>query len=197
MNNADTYRPNSNLVFAGIGVTMSGLFIWSSFYQGGATSVAINICIAAAILACIYIFLIRPKVTFYDEGVVITNPLEEITIGWGEIINLDSRWALTFATTGFTVSAWAATAPGRYHSRNIHIEDIRGLGVDWGGSMSSSDSPRSDSGAAIYRARVRIARFKNNSSANSLETSRSRKITPLLIGALSLLAAIVIATLGR
>ncbi len=197
MNNADTYRPGSNLVFAGIGVAMSGLFIWSSFYQGNATSVEISICIAAAILSCIYTFLIRPKVTFYDEGVVITNPLEEITIGWGDVIDLDSRWALTFATQNFTVSAWAATAPGRYHSRNIHIEDIRGLGVDWGESMSSSDSPRSDSGAAIYRARVRIARFKNNSSVNSVETNRSREITPLLIGALSLLAAIVIAALGR
>jgi uncharacterized membrane protein YobD (UPF0266 family) len=73
VNNADTYRPNSNLLFAGIGVTMCGLFIWSSFYQGGAASVAINICVASAILACIYTFLIRPKVTFYDEGVVITN----------------------------------------------------------------------------------------------------------------------------
>ena len=197
MNNADTYRPGSNLIFAGIGVTMSGLFIWSSFYQGGTTSVAINSCIAAAILACIYTFLIRPKVTFYDEGVVITNPLEEITIGWGDVIDLDSRWALTFATQNFSVSAWAATAPGRYHSRNIHIEDIRGLGVDWGESMSSSDSPRSDSGAAIYRARVRITRFKNNSSAISLETNRSREITPLIIGALFLLAAIVIASLGH
>ena len=200
MNNADTYRPTSNLVFAGIGVTMSGLFVWSSFYQGGANSIstiATYICVAGAVLACIYTFLIRPKVTFYDEGVVITNPLEEITMSWGDVVDLDSRWALTIATKEFTVSAWAATAPGRHHARNIHAADIKGLGIEWGESMSSGDSPRSDSGAAIYRARTRLQRFINNPIQAAIESGRKRQIKPLLAGGLLLVAAILINNFGH
>lgn len=197
MSNADVYRPNSNLIFGGFGVLMSALFLWSSFYQGRGATIATSACITGAVLACIYTFLIRPKVTFYDEGLVITNPLEKITIGWRDVIDLDSRWALTIATKGFTVSAWAATAPGRHHARNIHVNDIKGLDVDLGGSMRSNESPRSDSGASIYRARVRIARFQNNPGTQSLETKREREIAPLVVGAILIIAAILINSLGH
>jgi hypothetical protein len=197
MRNADVYRPNSNLLFAAFGVVMSALFIWSSFYQGGATSIATSICVAGVVMTCIYTFLFRPKVTFYDEGLVITNPLEKITVGWGDVVDLDSRWALTIATKEFTVSAWAATAPGRHHARNIHVNDIKGLDVDLGGSMRSNESPRSDSGASIYRARVRIARFQNNPGSQSLDSKREREIAPLVVGAILVIAAVLINTLGH
>ena len=197
MSNADVYRPNSNLVFGGFGILMSALFTWSSFYQGDTTTIATSICISAAVIACVYTFVLRPKVTFYDEGVVITNPLEKITIGWADVIDLDSRWALTLATKDFTVSAWAATAPGRYHARNIHVNDIRGLDVDLGGSMRSNESPRSDSGASIYRARVRIAKFRNNPKSISLESKREREIASLAVGAILVIAAILINSLGH
>ena len=176
---------------------MSALFMWSSFYQGSATTIATSACITGAVIASVYTFLLHPKVTFYDEGLVITNPLEKITIGWRDVIDLDSRWALTLATENFTVSAWAATAPGRHHARNIHVSDIKGMDVEMGGSMRSNESPRSDSGASIYRARVRISRFKNNPGAQSLESKREREFTPLLIGAVLLIAAILINTLGH
>ena len=197
MSNADVYRPNSNLIFGGFGVLMSALFTWSSFYQGGVTTIATSICISGAVIACVYTFVLRPKVTFYDEGLVITNPLEKITIGWADVIDLDSRWALTLATKDFTVSAWAATAPGRYHARNIHVNDIRGLDVDLGGSMRSNESPRSDSGASIYRARVRIAKLRNNPKSISLESKREREIASLAVGAILVIAAILINSLGH
>ncbi len=197
MSNADLYRPNSNLIFGGFGALMSALFVWSSFYQGDGATIATSACIAGAILTCIYTVLFRPKVTFYDEGLVITNPLEKITIGWRDVLDLDSRWALTITTKDFTVSAWAGTAPGRHHARNIHINDIRGLDVDQGGSMRSNESPRSDSGASIYRARVRIARFKNNSETQTLETTRERQVAPLLVGAILVIAAILINSFGH
>jgi len=197
MSNADVYRPNSNLVFGGFGTVMSALFIWSSFYQGGATTIVTSTCIAGAVIACIYTFLLRPKVTFYDEGLVITNPVEKITIGWADVIDLDSRWALTLATKDFTVSAWAATAPGRHHARNIHVNDIKGLDVDLGGSMRSNESPRSDSGASIYRARVRIAKFKNSPGSQSLESKRERELVPLIVGAILVIAAILVNSLGH
>jgi len=197
MTNADIYRPNSNKIFAGIGFLLSAFFLWSSFYQGGAASEATSTCVALFVALCIYIFLVRPKVSFYDEGVIITNPIETITIGWADVVELDSKWAFAIETKGFTVSAWAATAPGRHHSRNIHTNEIKGLGVDLDGNMRVADSPHSDSGATIYRAKIRLQKFRNAGGANSLPTQRVREIKPLIAAGAFLLAAILINIFGH
>ncbi len=196
MNNVEIYRPRANLIFAGIGIVLCGLFIWSSFYQSGAKSEATSTLVALFVLVSIYIFVIRPKVTFSDEGVVITNPLEEITIGWADVTAMDTRWALSLETKEFTVSAWAATASGR-HRRNIHHSEIKGLDVDLGGSMRVGDSPHSDSGATAYRARVRLKRFESAVNQKSLKTSRHRQLLPLILALTALVAAILVNLVGH
>lgn len=196
MKNCETYRPHANLVFAGIGVVLCGLFVWSSFYQGGAVGELTSIFFALAVLSCIYTFLIRPKICFGDEGIIITNPLDEFTIGWGDVIQMDTRWALTIETKDFTVSAWAATASGR-HRRNIHHSDIKGLDIDFGGSIRTADSPNSDSGAAAYRARVRQRRFQDLGNIPSIATSRKRDFKPLAFVGVALALAIATNALGH
>jgi len=190
VNNRETYRPNSNLVFAGIGVVLCGFFTWSSFYQGGVASEVTSICVALFVLTCIYIFLIRPKICFSDEGVIITNPIEEFTIGWADVIQLDTRWALSIKTKEFTVSSWAATASGRHRGRSIHHTEIRGLDIEAGGSIRKSDSPKSDSGAAAFRARVRLKRFADTGSYQSLVTSKVGNWKPAAFAGLTLVAAL-------
>ena len=197
MTNVEIYRPRSNLVFAGIGIVLSSFFVWSSFYQGGVTSEITSILVAGFVLLCIHIFLIHPKVTFYDEGVVIANPIEEITIGWADVLELDSKWALTIETKSFIVSAWAANAPGRHHRRNIHASEIKGMDVELGGSMRTADSPRSNSGAAVYRARVRLQKFRNIGGSNSLATTRQRQLKPSIMAGICLIAAIATNAFGH
>lgn len=196
MNNADIFRPRSNVIFAGIGLVLSGLFVWSSFYQGSTVSQFTSALISLTVIICIYTFLIRPKVLFCDEGVVITNPFEEFTIGWSDVIQMDTRWALTIETKEFTVSSWAATATGR-HRRSIHHTEIKGLNIDLGGSIRTADSPHFDSGAAAHRARVRLKRFQNSDTIQSLTTTRKRQPQLLLAALLSLVAAIATNFLGH
>lgn len=190
MNNQETYRPRANLIFAGFGVVLCGLFTWSSFYQSSATSEFTSALVALFVLICIYIFLIRPKISFGDEGVVITNPFEEITVGWADVVQLDTRWALSIETKEFTVSSWAATASGRHRGRSIHHTEIKGLDIQFGESIRKSDSPHSDSGAAAFRARVRLKRFQDSGGFNSLTTGRVRQLKPLAFSVASLAAAI-------
>lgn len=190
MNNQETYRPRANLIFAGFGVVLCGLFTWSSFYQSSAASELTSALVALFVLICIYIFLIRPKISFGDEGVVITNPFEEITVGWADVVQLDTRWALSIETKEFTVSSWAATATGRHHSRSIHHTEIKGLDIELAGSIRPADSPKSDSGAAAYRARVRLKRFQDSGDFQSLSTGRVRHLKPLSFAVASLAAAI-------
>ena len=190
MSNVDTYRPNSQLIYAAIGILITLMFVWSSFYTGGATSEVVSTLIALFVLVFIYIFLIRPKIIFCDEGIIIVNPIEDVTIGWADVIELDSKWAMAIATEKFTVSSWVATAPGRYRNRGIHVTELKGLDIESGGSIRIADSPRSDSGAAIYRARVRLKRFQDRGNIASLITSRKRQIKPLALACLALVAAI-------
>ena len=196
MSNQSSYRPRANLLFAGIGVTLCFLFIWSSFYQGGATTEITSFLVALFVLICIYILLVRPKVLFCDEGVVITNPLEEFSIGWADVINMDTRWAFSIQTKEFTVSAWAATVSGR-HGRSIHHTQIKGLNIDHGGSMRTADSPNSDSGAVAYRARVHLKRFQESGTHQSLPTTRVRELRPVLLALVTLGAAIAINFVGH
>ena len=195
MSNQEVYRPRSNWVVAGAGILITALFVWSSFYDGGVGSEITSLLLAAVIILTIYIFIIRPKVTFCDEGVVITNPITEFRIGWSDVILMDSKWAFTIETKTFTVSAWAATAPGRHHARNIHINEITGLGVLDDESMRTADSPRSHSGAAIYRAKVRQKRFHDNGTLTQIKTEKVRDLRMIIAAALLLVAAIATALL--
>ncbi|MEI6295429.1 MAG: hypothetical protein WCO95_05165 [Actinomycetes bacterium] len=197
MTNIETYRPKSPLIIAGIGAVMNGLFVWSSFYQGGTTSEVTSIFTGIFILACIYLVLVRPKVTFSDEGVIICNPIEDFTIGWADVIQLDAKWAMVIETKDFTVSAWAATAPGRHRNKTVHVNEITGLDIDLDGSIRPADSPNSDSGAATYRARIRIKKFQNTPGAISLQTQRVRQLKPVIIGAIALIGAIGTNFLGH
>jgi len=197
VNNQETYRPRANLIFAGFGAVLSGLFTWSSFYQSSSTTELTSVLVALFVLICIYIFLIRPKITFSDEGVVITNPLEEITVGWADVIQLDTRWALSIETKEFTVSSWAATASGRHKGQTIHHTEIKGLDIQLGESIRKSDSPHSDSGAAAYRARVRLKRFQDSGSYQSLPTARVRHLKPLIFAIATLITAIAVNTFSH
>ena len=197
MTNIEIYRPRSNLIFAGIGVAMSGFFIWSSFYQGGVATETTSTLVAIFILTCIYIFLAHPKITFSDEGIVITNPIDQFTIGWADVLQLDAKWSMLVETKEFTASAWAAPAPGRHRSRDIHITEVKGLGIEIDGSIRPADSPKSDSGAATYRARVRLKKFENSPGATSLRTSKVRHYRPIVIAGASLIAAITVNFFGH
>lgn len=190
MTNVDTYRPKIQLIYAAVGTLITFMFIWSSFYEGGATSETVSALVALFVLIFIYIFLIRPKIIFSDEGIVIVNPIEDVTIGWADVIELDAKWAMAIATEKFTVSSWVATAPGRHRNRGIHYTEIKGLNIESGGSIRTADSPRSDSGAAAYRARVRLKRFQDKGDIASLTTSRKRQVKPLALAGLALVAAI-------
>ena len=196
MNNQEIYRPRTNLTFAGIGIVLCGLFTWSSFYEASVASKVASVLIALFALLCIYTFLIHPKITFSDEGIVITNPLDEYTIGWGEVIAIDTRWALSIESKEFKVNAWAATASGR-HRKSIHHADVRGLNIDQGGSIRTADSPFTDSGAAAYRARIRLKRFEEARTYQSLTASHKRHLQPIIAALVILCAAIVITVVGH
>jgi hypothetical protein len=68
---------------------------------------------------------------------------------------------------GEKINAWAAQAPGRYHSRTVHATEIRGLQIPDTNSMRAGESPRSHSGVAVALARIRLDAFAKSQTVGA------------------------------
>lgn len=112
-----------------------------------------------------YQIFIHPKVVFFDEAIEIVNPFTRHLIGWQDVDQIDTRYTMSIKTIGEAVRnrkihAFAAPAPGRYHSRSIHQSELRGLNIQEAGSIQVGQSPRSHSGVASVIANQRFNDFR-------------------------------------
>ena len=166
MSNSEMYRPRSSYFFAGAIYILCAGIVGQSFYTEAAKGIAITISWCLLVAYAFHLGFVRPKVTFFDEGITITNPLKEITIGWGEIEDISARYSMYIQVGGEKIYAWAAQAPGRYHSRTVHSSEVRGLNIPDLHNMRPGESPRTHSGQALALARIRSEAFHATDSSN-------------------------------
>ncbi|MBU6243003.1 MAG: hypothetical protein KGP06_02975 [Acidobacteria bacterium] len=142
------------------GMAASSIFSSSATVHNKITSIAWALLVAQ--LARL-IFLV-PKITFFDEGIKITNPHQEITVGWHLIDEVHALYTMYIEVGSKRINAWAAQTPGRYHARSIHPSELRGLKLNGVTNIRPGESPRTYSGIAVQLARVRLETF--NKSGN-------------------------------
>jgi hypothetical protein len=70
---------------------------------------------------------------------------------------------------GEKIYAWAAQAPGRYHSRTVHASEIRGLKIPDLQNMRPGESPRTHSGQALALARIRFDAFQSSTTRGTCD----------------------------
>ena len=173
MTNAETFRPRSGYVMA-----FSAFFAISAFsyinildygLDGGVTSIAWGLVLSAIF----YLIFIHPKVVFFDEGLTIVNPLKTITLGWHDVDDIDARFTMYVVNkiSGEKIHAFAAQAPGRYHSRTVHPNEVKGMRVGDSGMIRAGESPRTSSGAATAIARARLEQFQRFESQGTITFS--------------------------
>ena len=159
MTNPEIYRARSSYFFAAfIYFLCAGITAQSFFVE---TLDSFNATLSWSLLIC-YLFhlgFIRAKVTIFDEGITITNPLRETTVGWDQVQEISVKFSMYISVGGEKIYAWAAQAPGRYHSRTVHATEVRGLQIPDTNSMRAGESPRSHSGVAVALARIRHDAF--------------------------------------
>jgi hypothetical protein len=153
------YRPRSSYFFAGAIYILCAGISAQSFFSESYRGIAITISWSLLISYIFHLSFIRPKVTFFDEGITITNPLREITVGWDRVQEISARYSMYIQVDGEKIYAWAAQAPGRYHSRNIHSSELRGLNIPDPLNIRAGESPRTHSGVAVAIARIRCEAF--------------------------------------
>lgn len=154
----------------------------------GLTSLAWGVLIGMGV----YLVMHRPKIILFDEGITIVNPLRKFTFGWDKVENIGAKFTLTISLDNRTINAWAAPASGRYSARTLHSSDVKGLGIEHNGSVAAAHSPRSDSGAAIYRVRMRYENFLSRGSNADVASSIIFNRSGIAIIGSALLSCIVL-----
>lgn len=95
-----------------------------------------------------WLLYIRPSVTLTDGFVEIRNPLRTHRVPWGDILDVESRYALSVTTTDRRViRAWAAPAPGARQALGTRRADVARAPGD-GDTRRPSDAEGTDSGDA-------------------------------------------------
>ncbi len=95
----------------------------------------------------------RPCVHVSDDAVSLVNVSRTVQIPWAALIQVDTRYSLTLATSRARYSAWAAPAPGRPTTRQAERRDAPER--DPGARVRPGDLPATNSGDAAYLVRTR------------------------------------------
>ena len=193
MTNPEIYRARSSYFFAAfIYFLCAGISAQSFFVE---TLDSFNATLSWSLLIC-YLFhlgFIRAKVTIFDEGITITNPLRETTVGWDQVQDISVKFSMYISVGGEKIYAWAAQAPGRYHSRTVHATEVRGLQIPDTNSMRAGESPRSHSGVAVALARIRHDAFAKSETVSA--TYRADFNVTGLVILVALFAAAILLTI--
>lgn len=159
MTNVEFFRPKTAVFTAFCAYGLMMLSVLQPSVTGDFIDALRMFAVSVVISVLVYLVIHRPSLEIGDEGVIINNPLTKIRIGWQDVLEIETRYSLTFHTHGKRYAAWAALAPGRYHHRTVNPYEVKGLIPSSTTLIRASDSPRSDSGAASYIAKLRWSNF--------------------------------------
>lgn len=161
----ETFRPKSNLVWAGISILLITLFALNSYVVNtNALQIAIEMMICLILAGICFAIWIRPKLIFREEALEVINPLSTHLIAYKDVLELETQWALSIIHSRGKTTVWVAPASGK---RKWIAEQRFGM---YGGSVplsqtrhntseSMSGSLDSFSGQAAYMIRERIKRL--------------------------------------
>ena len=169
--------------------------VFQSIVSSGAKEIAFTIAWATFAITTFYALMHKPKIVIFDEGIEIVNPISRHTISWSDVRSIDTRFSLSVTNNdGKKIHAWAAPAPGRYHSRRLHSSDLRGLKLGMTGNIKAGESPKSDSGAAYLLTSARFEGFKARPTSirQSVSAKFKREWTSAVIAIVAMAALIAL-----
>jgi hypothetical protein len=159
----EIFRPRSNFAWAGSAYVLIILFGANSILVGSnvmQTIVELGLC---AILSLgVYAFWIKPKLVIGVEAVEVINPLRTEVIFYQDIVELETKWALTIIHSAGKTRVWVAPASGKqrwiaekkfgFYSGGLSSNERLGGGE---GTMSASLDSLSGQAAHMIRERMK------------------------------------------
>jgi hypothetical protein len=123
-----------------------------------------EILVSVFLAGIVYIAWIRPKIVLLENDLRVVNPLNTILIPYREIIDLETKWALTIVHSRGRTRAWVAPASGKRRwiadkTFGIYGSSVPLTETDADGTETMSASLNSLSGQAAYIIRERMKRL--------------------------------------
>lgn len=140
-----------------------------------------------------WLLYIAPAVIISDGFIDVQNPFRRHRVPWGDIVHVESRYALTLTTTdGRRIRAWAAPAPGARQALSTRREEVSSVAGE-GDTRRPSDAQGTASGdaAALVRAHLekhRTGAFEVGGTVSSLDVAQIVTTAVLLAAAILSLA---------
>lgn len=141
-----------------------------------------------------WLLYIRPSVSVTDGFVEISNPFRTHRVPWGDIDDVDSRYALTLVTKGGrSIRAWAAPAPGARAALSVRREEVSRTPGE-GDTRRPADAEGTASGDASALVRRRLEAYRRAGGHAPGETASSLNVA--LIGVTAVLFAAAVLSLS-
>ena len=115
-----------------------------------------SIAFSALLIYLVWLLFWQPHIEVAEQGVIIVNLLRTHQIPWGQIVRIDTRWALEIFTEKRKYTAWSAPAPGRHTSMLASRDQGEHLPKSSyvAGTVRPGDLVNTDSGSAAARIRA-------------------------------------------
>ena len=118
----------------------------------------------------------QPHIEVSEQSVIIVNLVRTHQIPWGQIVRIDTRWALEIFTEKRKYTAWSAPAPGRHTSMLASKDQGEHLPKSSyvAGTVRPGDLVNTDSGSAAARIRAIWEQKKDQVLTAEEQTSWSK-----------------------
>ncbi len=161
----ETFRPRSNLAWAGFSILLISLFAVNSFaVNDNALRISFELLLCAVLIAIARAIWIKPKLVFGDDALQVVNPFSTESIAYKDVLELETKWALTIIHARGKTTVWVAPASGKRRWIAEQRFGMLGSNIPLSKSRHSqsetmSGSMDSFSGQAAYMIRERIKRL--------------------------------------
>ena len=158
----ETFRPRSNFAWAGTLILLVCLFAVNSFaVNDNPLRISFELLLCAVLIAIAHAIWIKPKLVFGDDALQVVNPFNTESIAYKDVLELETKWALTIVHTGGKTTVWVAPASGKRRWIAEQRFEMLGSNIPLSKSRHTqsetmSGSMDSFSGQAAYMIRERI-----------------------------------------
>lgn len=160
-----TFRPRTNFIWAAVSLILILLFVANSYLVStSALQMTFEFIFCMILAGVAYALWIKPKLVLKDDVIQVVNPLGTENIPYSEVLDLETKWALTIVHNRGKTRVWVAPASGkagwiadktfRWYGSNIPLSESKQRG-----SETMSASLNSFSGQAAYLIREKMKRL--------------------------------------
>jgi hypothetical protein len=187
-----TFRPRGGQIVAWVAIAICALGLVFIAVTDGVPSLIVWAWPIVLVAWLAWILYIRPRVQISEGFIEVGNVFRTHRVPWGDVADVDSRYALTVHTTGGrSIRAWAAPAPSARQAMTTNREEVARTPGE-GDMRRPSDAEGTASGDATALVRRTLEQYRRSGGSTTPDGTVSTLNTPVIAVTAVLIAAAVL-----